>query len=37
MYADVITPAMAEAIGETERRRAKQITMSVRFLLFADA
>ena len=25
MYADAITPAMAEAIGETERRRAKQI------------
>ena len=25
MYADATTPAMAEAIGETERRRAKQI------------
>ena len=25
MYADAITPAMAAAIGETERRRAKQI------------
>ena len=25
MYADAITPAMAEAIGETERRRARQI------------
>mgnify|MGYP000900159003 FL=1 len=25
MYADIITPAMAEAIEETERRRAKQL------------
>ena len=26
MYADIITPAMTEAIEETERRRAKQLT-----------
>ncbi|MDR0592322.1 MAG: excinuclease ABC subunit UvrB [Bifidobacteriaceae bacterium] len=25
MYADQVTPAMAEAIGETDRRRAKQV------------
>ncbi|MDR2348551.1 MAG: excinuclease ABC subunit UvrB [Bifidobacteriaceae bacterium] len=25
MYADAVTPAMADAIGETDRRRAKQI------------
>ncbi|MDR2380979.1 MAG: UvrB/UvrC motif-containing protein, partial [Bifidobacteriaceae bacterium] len=28
MYADEVTPAMADAIGETDRRRAKQIAFN---------